>query len=231
MSIVTEQVGKNLDMTVNKPLKTLVYEAFKKTIILGEIPAGERINEKEFAEKMNISRTPVRFALKKLTEEQLVEHEPGIGVIVKGISVKDAYEIYDIRIALDTLATLKATELMNLQDFQGLEAIVEEGKLLNEAGKVREVLQNFSDFNTYIYDQAQMLRLKSIVANLEAYLVYFRDIAIGAKERRDVALQEHEALVESMKNRETDKIPLIIKEHLNHSLHFIVKEMQKHKIE
>ena len=95
MSAIIQAVKKNLDITQNKPLKISLYEAFRKTIILGEIPAGTRINEKEFSTELNISRTPIRYALNELTKEHLVEHIPKIGVIVKGISIKDAHEIYE----------------------------------------------------------------------------------------------------------------------------------------
>ena len=93
MNPTVEAVKRNLDLTSSKPLKICTYEAFKKTIILGDIPAGERINEKEFSEQLNISRTPIRFALQELVKEQLVEHIPMVGIVVKGISMKDAYEI------------------------------------------------------------------------------------------------------------------------------------------
>lgn len=91
MNPTVEAVKRNLDLTSSKPLKICTYEAFKKTIILGDIPAGERINEKEFSEQLNISRTPIRFALQELVKEQLVEHIPMVGIVVKGISMKDAY--------------------------------------------------------------------------------------------------------------------------------------------
>lgn len=70
MSSIIDAVKKNLDFSQNKTLKILLYEAFRKTIILGEIPAGTRINEKEFSEILNISRTPIRYALKQLTTEK-----------------------------------------------------------------------------------------------------------------------------------------------------------------
>ena len=118
MSAIIQAVKKNLDITQNKPLKISLYEAFRKTIILGEIPAGTRINEKEFSTELNISRTPIRYALNELTKEHLVEHIPKIGVIVKGISIKDAHEIYEIRKSLDTLATINAMKLMSKEDFK-----------------------------------------------------------------------------------------------------------------
>lgn len=230
MNMVTEAVKKNLDLTVNKPLKLAVYEAFKKTIILGEIPAGERINEKEFSEVMNISRTPIRYALRTLTDEQLVEHIQGVGVLVKGITLKDAHEIYDIRKSLDTLAIITAMKRMSEEEFDELEALLSYGEQLNQQNRVDEVLQNFSDFNSFIYEKSQMLRLKEIVTELQAYLIYFRDIAIRSKERRDQALHEHWLIFRSMCLKDEERIQLIVHEHLDRSLSFIIKEMERRKI-
>jgi len=206
MNPIVEAIKSNLDLSQNRPLKLCVYNALRKTIILGDIPAGERINEKELSEELNISRTPIRFALQELVKEQLVEHVPRIGIIVKGISIKDAYEIYDIRKALDTLATTKAMTLMDSQDFEELEQLLEEGEYYNKTDQVDNLLQNFSDFNSFIYKKSQMLRLKAIVTDLQAYLVYFRDIAIRASARRSLALQEHWLIYRGMKNNDIEQL-------------------------
>lgn len=231
MNPTVEAVKRNLDLTSSKPLKICTYEAFKKTIILGDIPVGERINEKEFSEQLNISRTPIRFALQELVKEQLVEHIPMVGIVVKGISMKDAYEIYDIRKSLDTLATIKAMELMTPEDFDELEALLLEGEQYNKNNQVDDLLQNFSDFNSFIYTKSQMLRLKKIVTDLHAYLIYFRDIAIRASERRSIALEEHWLIFRGMKTKNIDQITLLTHEHLNRSLQFILKEMERRQIE
>ena len=231
MNPTVEAVKRILDLTSSNPLKICTYEAFKKTIILGDIPAGERINEKEFSEQLNISRTPIRFALQELVKEQLVEHIPMVGIVVKGISMKDAYEIYDIRKSLDTLATIKAMELMTPEDFDELEALLLEGEQYNKNNQVDDLLQNFSDFNSFIYTKSQMLRLKKIVTDLHAYLIYFRDIAIRASERRSIALEEHWLIFRGMKTKNIDQITLLTHEHLNRSLQFILKEMERRQIE
>jgi DNA-binding GntR family transcriptional regulator len=228
MSTISEAVGKNLDLSLNEPLKELVYKAFRKTIILGEISAGQRINEKEFSEVMNISRTPIRYALQKLVEEDLVDHVPGVGIIVKGISINDAHEIYAIRKSLDVLATLTAMKEMTEEDFAELKALLEETNRLNEANEIDQVLQKFSDFNELIYEKSQMRRLKSIVMKLREYLIYFRDISIRSKERRDKALKEHWLIYHCMLNQEKEQLELLITEHLTYSQTFIIKEMEKH---
>ena len=231
MNLVVSAVAKNLDLSQNQPIKELVYEAFRKTIILGDIPAGERINEKNFSESMNISRTPIRYALRRLADEELVIRKPGVGVIVKGISIKDAYEIYAIRKELDALATRQAMLIMTDADFKALHQLLLTTNQLNEVNDVDAVLRKFSEFNQMIYDKSQMYRLKSIVTKLQEYLIYFRDIYIKDKSRRDSALQEHWLLYRGMVNQDIDQINLITHEHLDHSLEFIVKEMREHHLE
>ena len=227
MSAIIEAVKRNLDITQNKPLKISLYEAFRKTIILGQIPAGTRINEKEFSTALNISRTPIRYALTELTKELLVEHIPKIGIIVKGISIKDALEIYDIRKSLDTLATIKAMTLMTPEDFQELQAILEECERLNQANLVDDVLANFTKFNDFIYAKSQMTRLRDIVSELRTYVIYFRDLSIRSSQRRSAALEEHWLIYRGMCNHDIDQITLITHEHLDRSLRFILKQMEK----
>ncbi|WP_282920009.1 GntR family transcriptional regulator [Ignavigranum ruoffiae] len=231
MSKTVDAVKKNLKINQNMPLKQSIYYALRKTIILGEISAGVRINEKEFSDSLNISRTPIRYALDELEKENLVEYIPRTGCVVKGISIADAHEIYDIRKALDTLATIKAFQNMTEEDFAELESLLKEGDRLNELNDVDAVLKNFSDFNHFIYEKSRMIRLGSIVTKLQAYLVYFRDIAIRASERRSLALKEHWLIYRGMKNKDIDQITLITHEHLDRSLQFILQEMERRKIE
>ncbi|EHI75062.1 transcriptional regulator [Streptococcus criceti] len=227
MSQITQAIKNNLDLSQNVPLKVSFYEALKKTIIMSEIPAGSHINEKELAETLNISRTPIRYALGVLKEEKLVEHIPKKGIIVRGISLKDAIEIFDIRKALDTLASIKAMHLMTEEDFADMKKILTDCEAMIEDGDIQQILQNFNQFNELIYEKSQMLRLREIVMELQTYLRYFREISIGSLERRKRALSEHWIIYRGMKNKDTEQITLITHEHLNASLEFIKQEMER----
>lgn len=79
--------------------------------------------------------------MKQLVNEKLVEHIPKAGIVVKGIRIKDAYEIYDIRKSLDTLATIKAMNQMTEADFQELQTLLEQGEQYNEADEIELVLK------------------------------------------------------------------------------------------
>lgn len=227
MTSITQLVKNNLELSKNIPLKIALYEAFKKTIVLREIPAGTRINEKEFSTELNISRTPIRYALGVLEEEKLVEHIPNRGIIVKGISLQDAHEIFEIRKSLETLASTTAMNKMTKADFDEMKELLEtcEGYLLEH--EIDNVLKNFNDFNNLIYEKSQMLRLKEIVSELQAYLLYFRRISISSDDRRRKALDEHWMIYRGIKNKDYQQVTLITHEHLNHSLDFIIQEMEQ----
>ncbi|MGT2958507.1 GntR family transcriptional regulator [Streptococcus bovimastitidis] len=227
MTSITQLVKNNLELSKNIPLKIALYEAFKKTIVLREIPAGTRINEKEFSTELNISRTPIRYALGVLEEEKLVEHIPNRGIIVKGVSLQDAHEIFEIRKSLETLASTTAMNKMTKADFDEMKELLEtcEGYLLEH--NIDNVLKNFNDFNNLIYEKSQMLRLKEIVSELQAYLLYFRRISISSDDRRRKALDEHWMIYRGMKNKDYQQVTLITHEHLNHSLDFIIQEMEQ----
>lgn len=233
MDSTVEAVKANLDINSNQTLKVSVYHAFKRTIILGEIPAGERINESVFSEEMNISRTPIRYALEQLLKEELVEHVPGIGMIVRGISIKDAYEIYDIRKALDTLAFTKAMHLMTEEDFDELERHLQSGDSIQTKesdDRIDNLINNFSGFNAYVYEKSQMRRLLKIIDEPQAYLVYFRELSIRSEVRSKIALEEHFLILRGMRKKDVETMTMLIHEHLDHSLKFIIEDMENRNI-
>ncbi|AVK61798.1 GntR family transcriptional regulator [Lactobacillus sp. CBA3605] len=231
MDATVQAVANNLDLSQNKPLKDALFDALRKTIILGDISAGTHINEKKLSEELNVSRTPIRHALRRLASENLVESIPGVSMVVRGITIKDAYEIFDIRKELDSLATRKAMLRMTAADFTTLRELLEQTE--RELDEVPDIMMisYFTDFNQFIYQHCDMPHLVTIVFKLQAYLVYFRDISIVSRERRGLALQEHWRIYQAMVNQDEVQINLIIREHLGQSLQFIIKEMRAHNLD
>lgn len=221
------EIIKCIDMNQFKPLKEIVFEGIRKAVIRGIIPVGEKLNEKECAERMNISRTPIREALHRLEEEGLVEYIPKYGVIVKKISIEDAKEIYQIRRALDTVATINAMNIMTEEQFKEMKDLLDRTKKANKSSEnIDTVVQQFSEFNQMIYKFSQMPRLTSIVTRLSEYLVRFRDISLKEENRRQKALNEHFMIYDAMLNKDEEQVRKITKEHLEYSEKFVLREME-----
>ena len=222
-----KEVIKLADLSQNKPLNEIVFEGLRNAIIKGIIPVGERINESIYAERMNISRTPVREALRRIQEEGLVEYVPHYGVVVKKVTAEDAIEIYQIRKALDILATQNAMRIMTEDQFDEMEALLKKTDEADARGDYKEVVELSRQFNDMIYTYCKMPRLDVIVKKLRQYLMRFRDISLTENERRRKALDEHWLLYKNMRNKNYDVVALITDEHLSYSEQFILQEMRK----
>jgi len=225
MNETVDKVIGSIDLSQNKPLNEIVYEGIRSAIIKGLIPVGERINEKEYASRMNISRTPIRDSLRRVEKEGLVEYIPRYGVVVKKISVANAEEIYQIRKSLDVLATKNAMKLMKEEDFNEMERLLKETDQANEQNDINKVVHYFSEFNEMIYRFSQMPLLESIVLRLREYLMRFRDISLSGEQRRQKALDEHWLIFNMMKSQQYEEIVPVIEEHLDYSKKFVIAEM------
>ena len=221
-----DELIKNTNFNQSKPIRDVVYESLRKTIISGIIPVGERIVEKEYAERLNISRTPVREALRRLELEELVEYLPRIGVVVKRISIEDVIEIYKIRHNLEVLATTSAMENITEQEIREIEELLDLTERENNQGNVEEVVKLFGVFNSKIYEASRMKRLASMISKLNEYLQRFRNISIAENERREKALREHREILKAIKEKNKEDIDDIIKRHLDYSLEIVMAEIK-----
>lgn len=211
-----------------KSIREQVYDRLKDLIITGEIGSGERIVEVEYAEKFQVSRTPVREALRMLELEGLVEVNIKGGVLVKEITPNDIREIYKIRIALEGVII---EEIIN-KNHEGLEKIE---KLLDDTDKIvhdnknsKEVIQKFTDFNEVLYSLSGLSRAVDMIKNLNLYLLRFRKISINSEARREIAYEEHRQLVKFMRENKLQDALKLNRKHLEDSMNFILASLKKH---
>ena len=97
----------NIAILQNHSLTMLVQRELERMVLAGELAAGEKLNELALAERLGVSRGPVREALRALAETGLVRIEKNRGVFVREISVAEADEIYELRATLDQMAGRK----------------------------------------------------------------------------------------------------------------------------
>jgi DNA-binding GntR family transcriptional regulator len=220
---------KSTNFNQNIPIRQIVYESLRKTIISGIIPLGERIIEKEYAERLNISRTPVREALRMLEMEELVEYIPRLGVVIKRISSEDVVEIFRIRHSLEVLAATTAMDNITNKQIKEIEEISNLAEKLNSEGKNEEVIELFGEFNSKIYEASGMKRLNGMISRLNEYLHRFRHISMADCEKREQAIKEHREILKAIVEKNRDDIDNLIKKHLENSLVVVIEEIRKHE--
>lgn len=222
-----DELIKNTNFNQSKTIREVVYESLRKVIISGIINAGERIVEKEYAEKLNISRTPIREALKRLEMENLVEYLPRIGAVVKRISVEDVLEVYKIRHNLEVLATASAMDNITKEEIKEIEELLDLTEQKNMEGDVEEVIRLSAEFNLMIYKASRMKKLAGMITRIDEYLQRFRDISISENERREKALKEHGNILKAIKEKNKEIIDELIKKHLQDSMEVVVAQVEE----
>ncbi|WP_321329451.1 GntR family transcriptional regulator [uncultured Ilyobacter sp.] len=210
----------------NKPMRERVYEILKKMIIDGEISPEEKIVETEYAEKFQISRTPLREAIRMLELEGYVESHSKGGVIVKNCTKEDVEEIYKIRIALEGIILEEVIKKSSQSDIKKLENIIKETKKIMVENKNNDdVFKLFSKFNNTLYSIANMTRVEDLIRNMNLYLKRFRKMAVEDFERKKQASDDHVELVNAIKEKDINKALEINKIHLERSKNFIISEI------
>lgn len=222
-----DEFVKNTDLSQNRPLKEVVYESLRKTLIEGKVPVGERFIEKEYSDRLNISRTPVRESLKQLEVEGLVKYIPRTGVVVNRITRDDVIEIYKIRNSLELLVVTEAMKYVTEDDIKNISNLLDETEKANSEGNIDEVIKLFSKFNSELYELSNMKMLPNMISNLNSYLYKFRTISIEDDNRREKAIIEHRHILNAILSKDRDLAEMIIKKHLYDSLDVVLNEISK----
>lgn len=222
-----DEFVKNTDLSQNRPLKDVVYESLRKTLIEGKIPVGERFIEKEYSDRLNISRTPVRDSLKQLEAEGLIKYIPRTGVIVNRITRDDVIEIYKIRNSLELLVATESMKHITQTDAENIYKLLDMTELANKEGKTDEVIHLFTKFNNQLYDLSNMKILPTMISNLNSYLHRFRIISIEDSSRREKALLEHKQIIDAIVAKDRYLAEMIIKKHLYDSLDVVLQKIEE----
>lgn len=212
-----QRILSSIHFSQRRSFSDVLYEAFRNGIINGTYPLGERINEKSLAEQLNISRTPVRQAIGRLSKEGLVEAVPNYGVVVNNISLRSIREIFRIRRSLEVIQFDVCLENMIEQDLHHLESLCAQMMQAEEKDEIERVMHLFSEYNAYVMKVADMPRLSILLEQLSEYLKNFRAYSLYNKERRLRAIDEHTKIVAHMHARDSIQLAKEVEQHITNS--------------
>ena len=207
-----------------RPVRELVLERLREAILNRTLKPGDRIVEAELAQVFNVSRTPVREALRVLEAEGLLRRIPRKGLFVRGITREDVVEIYSIRIALESLAVSIAVERITPVEISRLAKLVDQMKKYTESKESDKLFSVCQEFNDILVRASRMPRLIKLVKVYMEYLEQFRAISMAKHERQVAALREHEEILRAVVNRNPQEAEMAVKRHLRGALEAFLKE-------
>lgn len=217
MSRLTDKIIENFQSDEQQSLKAAAYQALSATIQSRTIFPGEKINIYGIAQNLDISRSPIRYALKKLEKEGVVIDVSGSGYIVGGVDAADITEIFEIRQSLEPLAFKSAMKKMSVADFNELFDIINAAYDCCAEGDELKFEICLKQFNQYILDKSEMNLLRYVKSSLEYYYCGFRENGCQSAARRNQILNEHLEIFKCMQSNDSDRLDVCIKEHLNRS--------------
>jgi DNA-binding GntR family transcriptional regulator len=196
------------------PIQTredFVIDELREAIVQGHFKPGEKLDQEEIAGLLNVSRIPVRQALRTLTAEGLVKMYPHRGAVVAELSREELEEIYFLRGVLEGVAARLAAPKMDETHIAKLQAILEKMEQLTNLDEWLDLNRNFH--NT-IYDVINRPRLLSMIESLRNTAApYIRDY-IASPEYLEVTRLGHRRILEACINRDGVQAQIETQKHL-----------------
>ena len=163
-----------LEMNEYLPLRDVVFQTLRQAILKGELKPGERLMEIQLAQKLGVSRTPVREAIRKLELEGLVLMIPRKGAEVAEITIKDLEDVLEVRAALEELAVCDACENITEEQILALKEAADNFRVALESDDLVKCAETDMAFHEVIYSATNNKRLLQILNNLREQMYRYR---------------------------------------------------------
>ena len=194
------------DLTLNMnsylPLRDVVFNTLREAILKGDLKPGERLMELQLASKLGVSRTPIREAIRMLEQEGLAVTTPRKGAEVAKMTLKDMEDVLEIRDALDELAVRIACQKISDEQLRQLEDMKELFEKSTQTGNVKKIAEADVTFHDVIYEATGNPKLVTLLNNLREQVYRYRVEYIKDPKNYPTLIAEHEAILESLKNRD-----------------------------
>ena len=213
-------------MNEYQPLRDLVYDTLRQSILKGEIMPGERLIEEELAEKLGVSRTPVREAVHRLQQEGLVNTLPRRGAHVADISEKNVHDVLEVRKAMEELAVRLAVDRITPQGKIKLREAENAFAQASRGRDLREIARLDEAFHDVIYHATENEKLEMLLNNLREQMYRFRYEYLKDEKSRTRLRTEHHDITEAILRGYTEVGCHAIGVHIDNQKDTIIKNIQ-----
>ena len=204
----------HVNMNEYLPLRDVVFNTLREAILHGELKPGERLMEISLANRLGVSRTPVREAIRKLELEGLVIMIPRKGAQVAQITEQDLNDVLEVRLGLEELAMQFACERIDEEHLQEIARAAQDFEDLMEEGDITDLAQADVHFHELIYQATQNQRLIQIINNLREQMYRYRIEYLKDQQVYEKLLSEHEEIIRHIEKGEKDEAARVVSRHI-----------------
>jgi len=196
-----------------RSLRLQAYEAIKQGILDSRYAPGALLSENQLAEELQISRTPIREALRELAGGGLVRILPQRGIVVSDLSVQDIIEVYQLREQLEGFAARVAAEHLGPADAEALRADHRAAQAHRKAGRLRQAYNASVLMHDRIIRLAGNARLGQFMAQLSDQVHRFGLLTLRHG-RVEPALREHGLIIDALVEGKAEEADRLMRVHL-----------------
>lgn len=203
-------------IAVNFTLRDHTYDVLRTEILnlnIYDEDTDLRLDEREIAEQLGVSRTPIREALAKLAHEGLVEIQPRKGIFVRRKTMTEILEMIITWAAFESMAARLAAEIATDEDFDNLR----EFAMKHSVDALRADLEEYSEANIQFHQRILNLSgcslLKSSADQLFQHMHAVRKRAMRESNRAELSVVDHMGIIDALQSRDADLASKLVREH------------------
>ncbi len=215
----------HLEMNEYLPLRDVVFQTLRQAILRGEIRPGERLMEIHLAQKLGVSRTPVREAIRMLELEGLVTTIPRRGAVVADITVSDMEDVLEVRLALEELAVQIVCKKLTQEQLNEMKTLAAGFRRTLDGDDVGECAQADMVFHEAIYNATGNKRLVQILNNLREQMYRYRMEYLKDKSSHQVLAEEHAEILQALEERDEQRALEATRRHIARQKEHIIAEL------
>lgn len=216
-----------IDCNEYLPLRDVVFRTLRDAILTGKLVPGERLMENQLADKLGVSRTPIREALRMLSQENLVELVPRKGAQVLDITEKDIVDVLEIRGALEGLAAALASQKMERGQLAQLKQAEETFENACEQGDIEAMVDSDEKFHELIFAATGNEKLIQMFHHLRTQLYRYRMAHIKMEGSKNSIITHHRGIIAAIEAKDAAQGERQAKEHISYHAAFILHSLKK----
>ncbi len=207
----------------------VAYDGIKELISDEEIEPGELLSENQLAEYFNMSRTPVREAIRRLQAEGLVEIRKGIGTFLKPLTAKDIKDIYEVRTAMELMACETSIYQITDEEIKQLRETLEELKNRKQCGEEighMEFSQIDGQFHDLIIQRSNNKYIEPLMEQIYFNVERYRRLSFHISLDLEESTRQHLDLLQCLEQRDLKSLQAGLSSHLNWSLGLLLEYLE-----
>lgn len=201
------------------------YAAIKRAIIRCDLEPGRQVTEEHLAEHLGLSRASVRPALKRLYQENLIHMLSRHRYVIAPITLKDAYDLFDMRLLLEPTAAERAAKRVTPQQLERLAELCKAQYRVGDRESAEEFLRANTEFHVTIAQASGNDLLAEVVANLLDREERLNHLSHMLQDRNAAAIDEHQALVEVLRAGDGERAKQIMAQQIEAARAFVIEAL------